>query len=233
MKKPIIYLILAFGILCQYSVMAQMEMGKMIIGVSSSFRMSGELSYLGLGSEMMSFGFSSLSYKSNQSGYVEPKPDKRFNLSMMPRYGVFVADQFLAGLDGILAVSRVKYGQYDETTNVTLMAIGPFVRYYLPMGKVLPFAEGNALFGGSWMKDKYNGQTSDYKYGATSFGGGVGMSVPLGEKVLFDLMAGYSWFTTKAKQDNPNDNRDVTGSLGFRVGFNLLLGSPMKMGGTQ
>ena len=226
-------MILIIGFLSQIPVQAQLKTGKMIISVSSSFRVSGELSYLGIGSDMMSFGFSSIRYKSNQPGYVEPKPDKRFNLNLMPRYGVFVADPFLAGLDGILAVSRVKYGEYNETTEFNVMAIGPFVRYYLPMGKVLPFAEGNALFGGSRTKDTYNGQTTENKYGATSFGGGVGMSVPLGEKVLFDLMAGYSWLSIKAKQNNPNDDRDVTGSFGFRIGFNVLLDPMLKMGGTE
>lgn len=226
-------MILFIGILGQVPVQAQLNTGKMIIGVSSSFRVSGELSSIGLGSDMMSFGFSSVKYKSNQSGFVEPKPDKHFNLNLMPRYGVFVADQFLAGLDGILAVNRVKYGGYDETMTVTLMAIGPFLRYYYPMGKVLPFAEGNAIFGTSRVKEIYNAQTTDDKYGANSFGGGIGLAVPLGEKVHFDLMAGYTWLSIKAKQDNPNDDREVMGSFGFRVGFNVLLGSPMKMGGAE
>jgi hypothetical protein len=59
----------------------------------------------------------------------------------------------------------------------------------------------------------------------SSFGGGAGLAVKLGEKVTFDFMAGYNSMSEKAKQNNPNDERTVQGTLGFKLGFVVLLGS--------
>jgi hypothetical protein len=49
--------------------------------------------------------------------------------------------------------------------------------------------------------------------------------VKLGEKATFDMMAGYNSILEKAVENNPNDNRTVQGTMSFKLGFTLLLGS--------
>ena len=58
-----------------------------------------------------------------------------------------------------------------------------------------------------------------------SFGGGIGLAAPLGEKVTFDIMAGYDSLTVKDKEDNDDNYRTVIGTLGLKIGFTILLGS--------
>jgi malic enzyme len=58
-----------------------------------------------------------------------------------------------------------------------------------------------------------------------SVGGGAGLAIMVGDKVTFDVMAGYNSLSVKAKQDNPNDSRSVQGTLGFKFGFVVLFGS--------
>jgi hypothetical protein len=58
-----------------------------------------------------------------------------------------------------------------------------------------------------------------------SLGGGVGLAVRIGEKVTFDMMAGYNSTTIKAKENNPDNTRTVQGTFGLRFGFVVLFGS--------
>jgi hypothetical protein len=78
------------------------------------------------------------------------------------------------------------------------------------------------------MKSKYDpsdGEGNESKSGITSFGGGLGVAIPMGEKVSFDLMAGYNSFTIKDKEDNPDDERIVLGTFGIKLGITIFLGS--------
>jgi len=59
----------------------------------------------------------------------------------------------------------------------------------------------------------------------SSFGGGAGLAVKLGDKVTFDILAGYNSMTEKAKQNNPNDQRTVQGTLGVKFGFVAIFGT--------
>ena len=204
-----------FGLFSLTVTKAQTNSGTILIGLSSG---------LGLGSDLMGLGFSSVKTKSNATGYTEPKPDKTTTLNLMPKFGYFVANNLALGLDVIVAYNHLNYGSGDKFTTTGMMA-GPFMRYYIPSGKVLPFVEGNATFGFANSKDEYSGGSSIKKYGLNSFGAGLGIAVPIGEKVTFDLMAGYTSLTLKAKENNPDDVRSVMGSFGIRLGFDLWLGA--------
>ena len=225
MKKLVILFVMLIGFFSLTVIKAQTSSGTILIGVSSGFKVAGEFSAIGLGSDLMSMGFSSVKTKSNAPGFTEPEPDKTTSLNLMPKLGVFVVNNLAVGLDVIVAYNQVSYGASDDKTKITLLMGGPFVRYYIPGGKVLPFLEGNATFGSSNLKDEYTGGSNTSKYALSSFGGGLGIAVPIGEKVTFDVMAGYTSLTVKAKENNPNDERSVMGSFGIRLGFDLLLGS--------
>jgi hypothetical protein len=221
MKKSTLFFVMLIGFFSFPIIKAQTSAGTMMLGLSTGINISGEFSS---GSNLMSIGFSSAKYKSNASGYTEPDPDKATNLNLMPKFGIFVIDNLAAGLDVTTAYSQNKVGGSSSKYTLTLLMAGPFVRYYLPAKKILPFAEVNAIFGSAKYKDEYEGGSSEDKSALHSFGGGLGVAAPLGEKVTLDFMIGYNSLTIKSKEDNPDDDRMVMGTFGIKVGFLVFLG---------
>jgi hypothetical protein len=221
MKKLTLIFVMLIGLFSLPVIKAQTSAGTMLIGLSSGFNIAGEFS---TGSDLMSIGFFSTKYKSNASGYTEPDPDKTTNLNLMPKFGMFVVDNLAVGLDVTAAYSQNKSGGSSNKSTITLLMAGPFVRYYIHANKVLPFIEGSATFGSAKLKDEYEGGSDESKTALHSFGGGLGVAVPLGEKVTLDVMAGYTSLTLKAKKDNPDDARMVMGSFGIKLGFVVFLG---------
>ena len=63
---------------------AQMEQGKFLVGLNTS------LNVIGTGSNIMSFGYSTTSYKSDASGYEESDPDKNIGFNFLPKAGVIL-----------------------------------------------------------------------------------------------------------------------------------------------
>ena len=73
-----------------------------------------------------------------------------------------------------------------------------------------------------------DGDNSDFNYedkeSILSVVGGIGMAVPLGSKVTFDVMGGYNHLRIKDKKDNPDNYRRVYGTFGLKFGFIVFLG---------
>jgi hypothetical protein len=217
MKKSIM-LITVLCFLAISAAEAQVNKGRSLIGVSTSF------SYTNFGSDLMSLGFSSIKYKANAGANVDPDVLKVTTLNLLPKFGYFFFNNLALGLNLCIGTSIDKPKSGGKST-MTSFGLGPFVRYYIPGSKVMPFFEVSSLFGSINEKYEEPGYSSSSKSSMSSFGGGAGLAVKLGEKVTFDLMAGYNSMSEKAKQNNPNDERTVQGTLGFKLGFVVLLGS--------
>jgi hypothetical protein len=102
-----------------------------------------------------------------------------------------------------------------------MIGAGPFVRYYYPLEKVYPFGEVEAIFGSE--KSAYN--DNDYKSSFVFIGAYLGAAVPLGEKVTFDVEAGYSHitYTHKGAGVEDLDHKDITGGIVIKMGFSVYL----------
>lgn len=214
--------ILLTTLLCFFALSAmeaQVNKGRMLLGVSTSF------SYVNFGSDLLDLGFSTIKQKSNAAGYVEPAADKMTTLNFLPKVGYFVINNLALGLDASIVSYNEKYGNSGGTSSMTYFGLGPFVRYYIPGNKVMPFFEISSLFGSANSKYKSGTYSSSDKNSVTSLGGGAGLAVKLGDKVTFDMMAGYNSFTEKARENNPDDERTVQGTISLRFGFVFLLGS--------
>lgn len=165
----------------------QPEQGKLFLGVASTFNMNMNNSDL--------FNMSFTTYKSSWAGETG-ESQKRFNINIIPRAGVFVTKNIAAGLDVYLSNSSVEDSGSGDKEIVSEIIASPFVRYYkfFPWG--YPFAELNAGLG--IQKNKYKaGPTSSGgdnvgTYGITLLGGGLGLAIPVGERAAFDIMAGYN-----------------------------------------
>ncbi|MEN8137482.1 MAG: outer membrane beta-barrel protein [Bacteroidota bacterium] len=196
----------------------QTNKGNVLIGVSST------LSIAGTGSDLMNIGFTSIKFKSDGQD-DDSDTEKMTNINLLPKAGYFVSDNLAMGLNFNLAFSSSKNGDGDYKYTQTLFSTGPFIRYYIPTSKVLPYFELNSSFGS--LKDKYedDGGVEESKTGIMSFGGGVGIAAPLGDKVTLDFLAGYNSLTVKDKEDNEDNERMVIGTFGLKVGFTVMLGS--------
>ncbi|MBN2613081.1 MAG: outer membrane beta-barrel protein [Bacteroidales bacterium] len=175
MKKLILPLIISF-LMCYTNSNAQTATGKVLVGVSSSFATNGGTSSL------MSFGFSTSKYK-DDNGDIGGS-DNMINLNLQPKIGYFVNDNLVLGLDLSLLYSKsssdLVIAEVESTS--TVFSIGPFVRYYIPMGNIAPYAEAFSGFGSFTSKyDPTVGSTKEEKANIVSLGGGLGIAVSLGE----------------------------------------------------
>jgi hypothetical protein len=194
----------------------QLEKGKIMLGVTSTASMSGSW-----GSDMLSLGFLRSKHKSGSNTYNE---DNMRTFSLLPKGGYFIMDNLSVGLESILAGSSRQHadseGKYTETT----IAIGPVVRYYYPLEKIYPFAEIEAIFGSVIDKWPTSGSTEDvYRYSISMAGLSLGAAVPIGDKVTFDMTAGYTRIVWKEKEDNEEDFSEIYVGPTVRMGFTIYL----------
>ena len=165
---------------------------------------------LGLSSDIFSLGYTTLTTKSDAGGSEDA--DKLFSVNLSPKMGYFVIDNLAIGLDFGVGLIANNVGTDNSNTTAWISA-GPFVRYYVPTSKVLPFLElGGAL----------GSQGTNTTVG---YGGGIGLAMPLSERVMFDVLAGYQSVSYKDREDNTDNKRAVMGTLGLSIGFVILLGS--------
>ena len=202
---------------------AQTNQGKFIVGVSSTN------SFLSSGPDILKLGYTTTKSKSDADGFEESEPDKSFSINFLPKVGYFVIDNLAIGLELYVGLSSQKFGEDKDKSSYTYLGVGPFVRYYIPTSKVLPFFELSGSFGMINNKIDFSDNTYqedyDYKLSVMGFGGGIGLAAPLGERVTFDVLAGYYTSTYKQKEDNEDNDRTVLGFLGLKLGFTILLGS--------
>ncbi len=220
MKKSTLLTVVSIAI-CVGSLKAQTNQGNVLVGVSSTLSLTGQ------SSDLMNIGYSSVKLKSDADGFEESDPNKVITINLSPRFGYFVVDNFAVGLDLNIAALSDKSGEYGGKTTETLLSAGPFVRYYFPTSKVLPYLEIGGSFGTikSKIKDFDFTEDEEFKSGVMMFGGGVGLAAPLGERVVLDVLAGYSSFTEKDKENNDDNERTVFNTLGLKLGLTIFLGA--------
>ncbi len=193
---------------------AQTNQGKLLVGISS-------------GSDIFDIGYTTSKQKSDSNGSEDPS--KSFSTNLHPNMGYFIVDNLAIGLDLSVGLTIYKTGSDDIKITSTNLSAGPFVRYYVPVSNVLPFAELRGSFGTHKSKFDYSDNTylEDFEdnMGIMTFGGGIGLAAPLGERVMVDILAGYHSVRYKEREDNVDNERTINGTLGLEVGFVIILGS--------
>ena len=162
-------------------------------------------------------------YKSKNDSGDESDPIRAFSMNLIPRVGYFVADNLVLGLDFDINYSRSKRQDSDVIYKYTLFTTGPFIRYYIPTPKLLPFAEINYSIGSYVYKWTDGTGDGGDKNQVQQFGFGVGMGFPLGEKVSFDTLIGYQSHIIRAKENNEDNARDIIGTIGLKLGLTIFL----------
>jgi outer membrane protein len=191
---------------------AQFEQGKIMVSVASTLGL-GEY-----GTDLMSLGFTTRKIK--DSGGDVNTTYSTINFNLLPRVGYFVIDNLAVGAALQVGFSLQKSKDSDYKDSESLLAIGPFARYYYPLEKIYPFVEANVGFG-TWKEKWSNGSEGDDKEGLFSYGVGIGASKPVGENVLIDALVGYM---SQSWKDPDNDYKYVYGTIGLRIGITILFG---------
>jgi len=162
---------------------------------------------VGLSSDIFDLGYTKMKINSDAGSEVN---NKHFNFNLAPKVSYFVIDKLEVGLDINFGLMMIYYDE-DSFSRTTTINAGPFVRYYIPTSKVLPFLELGGAFG-------LQGSLTTVNYG-----GGIGLAVPLGERVLADILARYH--SQSLKDRNSSTGRTIIkGGFGLNLGFAFLLG---------
>jgi hypothetical protein len=209
--KRLYVLIPAICFLLILPVNAQFDKGTFITSVTSTIGLGD------FGTGLMNLGFTTNKIK--DTGGDVNVTSKSFCLNIIPRGGYFVIDNLAVGADIMASLSSQKSQDSDYKYSETLLAVGPFARYYYPLDNIYPFAEANVAVG-SWKEKWSNGSEGDDTETLLIYGFGVGASMPLGEKVMIDALVGYSSQSWKGE----DDYKYIYGTVGIRFGIIVLLG---------
>jgi hypothetical protein len=210
--KKISLLIVAISILA-LNVQAgppQLQKGNILVGVSSSIAIGGSED-----SHLMSLGFVKSNYKyegETTSSYSD------FVFNILPKGGYFVMENLVAGLQVLLTGYSEKEADTDYKYSESTLGVGPWVRYYYPLEKFYPFAEGGVLLG------SYNNSYNEYKEFMFMFGLSAGAAFPIGNNVTFDAMIGYSRTSYQPKGDVEYESHNsVCSGVGFSLGISVYI----------
>lgn len=204
MKKIKFVLVFTLVICYAVSITAQTEKGNILLG-----------------------GSSNLSLLNTKSKWKDDNDDGKigntFDFEFTPRAGYFIMDNLAIGLEFPISYSKYK----DDNDNVdkeTTYAIAPFARYYLGANKIKPFFQAEIGFGGyKQQRDPANFPASEETYGLFLFQFNGGASFFINEKVALDLSLGYSYLSSKQKEDNPDNYKTIHKGIGFGVGVIVVL----------
>ena len=202
---------------------AQFEKGSFMVGVSSTLSLIS--SGTGPGGQIMTLGFSNVTYTEEYDGIENSYDSKASHINFTPRGGYFIIDNLAAGIG--INLSRfvtTEDGDGTYTDTQTLMAIEPFVRYYFPLSSIAPFCEIKGALGSLKDKSEYGGNDPfEYKHKLNSLGAGIGASFPIGMNASFDVIAGYNLINTKYEEDIYIE-RSKIGTFGIEFGFKIFIG---------
>ncbi|RZS95686.1 outer membrane beta-barrel protein [Cecembia calidifontis] len=208
MKK---ILILIFFSTFSSWVMAQTEKGNILIGAGTT---------LGLGQSDGLMGLAFNSSTTELANGVELK-NRMTSFFISSKGGYFIFDRFATGLELAISTSSgtTQTSGLELESNFSFLGAGPFVRYYFPSGKLLPFAEINSLFGARSEETSGSGIQEDSKFSVANVGGGLGLAFLLGTRSSLDLVASFN--ATSLKEDQTDLTTRQT-SIGLKLGFTLF-----------
>lgn len=186
-----------------------LTVGLLVISIGFLNAQTNQGNYL-LDLSSSAFGLNFMTHKSKSDSY-ESDASKNLTLNLSPKAGYFVIDNLAVGLDIRFSLIASNLGEDSRTT--TMITAGPFVRYYVPTSNVLPFAELGCSFG------------SQSTTTIIQYGGGIGVAVPIKERVMVDAMLGYLGTYYKDREDNTDNLRTIMGRTGLNIGFVIFLGS--------
>lgn len=141
---------------------------------------------------------------------------------LTPKAAYFVMDGLALGAGLPISYNRLK-AENDASQTTSSIGIEPFARYYLSAGGLYPFAHVAGLIGSKKEKtEDGNGNSHEDTYSLTGLEVGGGLAFQVSDRVAFDIMAGYSTMSSKEKENNDNNHREITNGLGIAAGITIF-----------
>lgn len=149
----------------------------------------------------------------NSSYTIENDGDaKTFDISISPRVGKVVAENFVLGINADLGYTS--FSTPNSSSDATILLGGPFLRYYLSDSNVKPFLDAGAGFGKAW-------GSSDINLFSANVGAGVAVFV--NDNVSIDIGLDYTYLRSKIIVESdffefePAHQGNISLSLGVSV----------------
>lgn len=119
-----------------------------------------------------------------------------YNLN--PKVGYFIKNRL--GVGGSAEFSSVPGDGIDR---LSTLIIGPFARYYVQYGSLIPFGEGAIGFGTGNEVYTFDVTTENYRHTIFSGSIGAGTDLFLNEKIAIETMLKYYYMRKKPTSSNP------------------------------
>jgi outer membrane protein len=189
--------------------------------VTTTFAQTSKGKFLLSGSSSFSITTTADKWKSDNGDGVN---DRTTAVSLTPMAGFFVIKNLAVGLELQVGLSSTKKDEPADKTMVTTFTAAPFARYYFGAGKIKPY--GHVSIGGGTRKyksDPVTGATTTDKNGIMTFQVGGGIGIFLNDNVSLDLGLNYSYYSTKAKENNDPNYKNIDGTIGLYAGIVVIL----------
>ena len=189
MKKT---LLIVAGLFCAVFANAQTEKGNMIVG-----------------------GDVSMDFATNkaESGGTSVDVGKTTSIEVSPQFGYFVMDRLAIGAELSYQNETFKPDGGGNDDTFSLVALGPFAKYYLENGL---FGQLNVGFGSA----KFDNGVNETKYSASAWRLGLGYAAFLNEHIAVEPMLSYGSDVLKNKD---TDVKSIDNSFRISVGFTIFL----------
>jgi hypothetical protein len=193
---------------------------------SFSFSQMNTGSYFVSGNTNMNFGLGSSKeidvdfYKSTLTSF-----------GLTPKVGYFIKNRIAVG--GLMNISidreKVKFTDSGGDENITKYTttewyIGPFGRYYVEYGKLIPFAEVSVAFGGAKDKTETEESTEELPHSVFIVSGGIGASYFLTESFALEGLLQYSYDKRKPTWEDATGKGHVISGVNFLIGVAVYFG---------
>jgi hypothetical protein len=213
MTKQNIFLLLA---LCLAGVVsAQTERGRFMLNLHSYAPSLAQSPTLFAPTNSLGFGSGTYSEKLGTNEYQIKYTNIGFNTSAH----YFILDNLSVGAQVNLFNQKLDPDGLDAITN-SLMALGPELRYYFPMGaNAKIYLRGGAAFGNLKSTNLLNEQISGK---LNQFGGGAGLAIFPSRAFSVNLGLGYQGQNIQYEKNSKLENN--SGGVGFDVGFSVFFG---------
>lgn len=193
---------------------------------SLSFAQMNTGSYFISGNTSMNFGFGS-----SKDIDVDYLKSTLTSFGFTPKVGYFIKNRIAVGGLVNLSFERDKQkftpsggGEVITKYTNTEWYIGPFGRYYVEYGKLIPFAEVSVAFGGAKDKTETEEETTEYPHSVFIVSGGIGASYFLTESFALEGLIQYSYDKRKPTYENAVGKGNVISGVNFLVGVAVYFG---------
>ncbi len=202
-------------VLCSvHSLRAQTEKGKLFLGASTN-----------------------LSIVKNNMKWETDEDDgdlgKTTSIELKPMFGHFVSQNLVVGVELPISYNK-SIDEDDMKSQTTIIAMEPFVRYYMGSAKIKPYVHAGVGIGRRAEKYdqegyySYNGvyksgSSVDSTYAIFLYEVGGGAALFFNKYISLDVSLGYVHTSYKENEGNGNNYRNIVSGLGFQAGFVFTL----------